>query len=242
MDMEVVGNGLDLDGDAIIEMPQKRRAPKGKPAAPVMRGAPKAGGQIFIPPLNHLVITCTIMGTSSLIVNRFGNKATQMMEDKLTGKAKAPRGQRDPALEAEDAAYLMEDGVYGIPTSAIKAAMRTAAADIPGISGAAVNRMVFIEGNDDELIPILTPEGEPALYTIRRDHVRNAGIGRTADLRWRPEWKRWKANITLKYDADLITPDQALNLLNRAGQCVGICEWRVERRGTHGTFLVAQQG
>jgi hypothetical protein len=70
---------------------------------------------------------------------------------------------------------------------------------------------------------------------MRKDPV-NVKTGK--DLRFRPEFRNWSANLDVRYDADRITIDQIANLLNHGGQTVGVGEWRPEKNGTFGTFQV----
>ena len=85
--------------------------------------------------------------------------------------------------------------------------------------------MFFVPG---ELVAI---EGEPSM---REDMVR-VGMG-TADLRYRPEFKSWSISLPIEYNADAITLEQIVNLVNLAGFGVGIGEWRPERDGQYGMF------
>ena len=72
---------------------------------------------------------------------------------------------------------------------------------------------------------------------MREDMVR-VGMG-TADIRYRPEFPKWRAEMTLRYNADAISLDQIVNIFNLAGFGVGVGEWRPERDGQFGMFHVA---
>jgi hypothetical protein len=39
-------------------------------------------------------------------------------------------------------------------------------------------------------------------------------------------WREWSAVVGIEFDADMITPESIVNLLDRAGRQVGICEGR----------------
>ena len=60
------------------------------------------------------------------------------------------------------------------------------------------------------------------------------------DLRFRPEFRNWKAKLLIRYDADRVTVEQVANLLNHGGQTVGVGEWRPEKNGTFGMFQVVE--
>ena len=70
---------------------------------------------------------------------------------------------------------------------------------------------------------------------LRKDPV-NVKTGK--DLRFRPEFRNWKAKLLVRFDADRVTVDQVANLLNYGGQTVGVGEWRPEKNGTFGMFQV----
>jgi hypothetical protein len=78
--------------------------------------------------------------------------------------------------------------------------------------------------------------GEPAM---REDTVR-VGMG-TADLRYRGEFADWSARLLVRYNANVLSESQILNIINVAGFAVGVGEWRPERDGSYGMFHVATQ-
>lgn len=74
---------------------------------------------------------------------------------------------------------------------------------------------------------------------IAREDMVKIGMG-TADLRYRGEFRNWKASFDLKCDVngqyDLTA---IMNMLNAGGTVCGLGEWRVERDGRFGMFHVA---
>jgi hypothetical protein len=85
-----------------------------------------------------------------------------------------------------------------------------------------------------ELVPLI---GEP---TMRRDMVR-VGMG-TADIRFRGEFKQWKAIVPIRYNAGVLSDEQITHLFNVAGFAIGIGEWRPQKDGQYGLFHVAVAG
>jgi len=73
--------------------------------------------------------------------------------------------------------------------------------------------------------------------TMREDMVR-VGMG-TADIRYRGEFRNWWTTIDIKYNANVLSAEQILNLMQTAGFAVGVGEWRPERDGQYGRFHVA---
>jgi hypothetical protein len=62
----------------------------------------------------------------------------------------------------------------------------------------------------------------------------------TADIRYRGEFKKWMCEITVNFDASMLSAEQVYNLFNRAGFAVGVGERRPEKEGAgYGRFHVA---
>lgn len=64
----------------------------------------------------------------------------------------------------------------------------------------------------------------------------------TADLRYRGEFRNWKATFNIIYNASNTdySIETIINVLNAGGFTCGIGEWRPERDGDFGTFHVQQ--
>jgi hypothetical protein len=74
---------------------------------------------------------------------------------------------------------------------------------------------------------------------MREDMVKIA-MG-TADLRYRGEFSDWHARLLVRYNANVLSESQILNLINVAGFAVGVGEWRPEKDGMNGMFHVADE-
>lgn len=179
-----------------------------------------------------------VRGISSLITHRFSQKARKQIEEAGSSKKRkgAPRPPRDPEGSFKDSLYIMEDGRYGFPVSGIKKAMVRASKSIEGLTMTDARGMFFIEADgfdDDTGQDLFIVNGKP---TIREDLVRvKSGA---VDLRYRGEFRKWTAAITIAYDAGLITKESVCSILERAGQTIGIGEWRPEKDGDHGRFTL----
>lgn len=170
-----------------------------------------------------------LVGDSPLIVHAWSAKAKRAMLDKQMKRAQGPKAAKDPEQDYEDAFYRMEDGKPGFPSIAFKAAAVSAAGRFTnGMKMTHVRGCFHIEG---ELVEII---GEP---NMREDMVR-VGNG-TADIRYRPEFKKWRVRLPVHYNADAISLEQVVNLFNMAGFGVGVGEWRPEKDGLYGMFHVA---
>lgn len=192
----------------------------------------KGGGVITVPAVMRSEITFRILGVTPLIQHKWSEKAKEMIRQKQAGKKTKQRDAREPDAEFLAATHFTQDGEYGIPAMAIKNAIINAAHKDIGIEKTLVRKSIFMECRDENMcIPMKCSKP-----VMREDMVR---IGNNqADLRYRPEFKDWEAEIRIVYDAGLLKPDDILNLVNRAGFGVGLCEWRPEKDGEYGRFKV----
>ena len=180
-------------------------------------------------------VFCVVEGLTPLIMHKWSEKAKREIWQKQQKKAKVGKDPRDPEKEMRDAIYVRHDGRYGFPAVGFKAAMVRAAKGMDGLSMIDVQTRVFVFSHDyDDLVLIV---GEP---TLREDMVR---LQRSvADIRFRPEFKQWRALIRMRVNVDLLSLEQALNMLTLAGNFVGIGEWRPEKGGQFGLFELIYAG
>lgn len=184
---------------------------------------------IELKPINKKMVTIKIIGDSPLIVHAWSAKAKKEMLDKQMKKAKGPKVAKNPEQDYEDAFYRLANGKPGFPTIGIKAAAVSAAGRF-----ADGMKMTEVKGSFHILGELVEIKGEPKM---REDMVR-IGMG-TADIRYRPEFTEWTADLLVQYNPDAISLEQIVNILNLAGFGVGIGEWRVEKDGHYGMFHVA---
>ena len=198
--------------------------------------------RLEVPQQNLKSVNVKITGTSELIVHRFSEKALKMIEDIQAKKTKT-RTKRKPEKEYEDCFYRWGEGNVnawnypetwdgvstGIPSIALKKAMVTAVSQITGVTKVLARQAFHIDG---EVLKI-----ENAEPYMRSDHVR-IGIKQT-DIRYRPSYPvGWTVDVPITYDQDVISLDQIMNLLERAGFGVGLCEHRPEKDGSYGMFTL----
>jgi hypothetical protein len=192
---------------------------------------------VTLKPLRSHRITLRIESLAPMIQHCWSEKAKTMIREKGQGKKTKDRSARDPRQDMEDATYRTLDGRYAIPLLALKNAIIGAAHKDLGIEKTLVRKALFLSstgGNDRHGSPLIVIDCDPP--TMREDCVR-VGMG-SADLRYRPHFEAWSADVVIDYDADLLRPDDIVTLINRAGFGVGICEWRPEKNGEFGRFRV----
>lgn len=197
---------------------------------------PKTKTSIEIKEFDIQEVVIPITGVSPLIVNKFSNKVMQMILDTQMNKAKSKKHDvKDPQADFENAKHYSVEGWEGFPAAGFKAAM---------IRGAKMIGMVmkdaqtgFFVKADDEETQLVRVYGNSRM---RQDMVR-VGMG-SADIRFRPEYPEWSANLTIEFNAGVISADQIYQLVKAAGYGCGIGEMRPEKgKFNYGRFALAQE-
>lgn len=184
-----------------------------------------------VPGINVQRMQVTLIGDSPLISHKWSEKAKKEMLDKQMKKAKTAKEAKDPERDYRESLYTHDDGSYGFPCVAFKAAAVSACRFVDGMKMTEARGAFHVVG---ELTSI---DGEPSM---REDMVR-VGMG-TADIRYRGEFKVWRTTLTVSYNASAISASQIANLFNLAGFGVGVGEWRPEKDGSYGRFHVGEGG
>jgi hypothetical protein len=210
-----------------------------------MAFAKKDEGVAVIKPANIIRTTLKIKGTAPLVQNKFSHKQKQkMMEDMATPKsAKKARTERPPRNYDSDfiqAQHLTKDGKNGIPCTAFRAAMIDACRTV-GLVMTKAKMSVFVIPDDFD-----ADDGTPLVYINAKKPERLESLVRndngSADIHIRPMWREWTASVSVEFDADMITPESVVNLLDRAGRQVGVGEGRPFSKNSvgqgWGTFTV----
>jgi hypothetical protein len=196
---------------------------------------PAQDAQVAISRIGTEALRVPLVGTAPLIVHRFSEKAKRQMLDAMQGR-KSPKEAKDPEAEYEAAFYRTDDGGYGIPVIAFKAATVSAARFYgKSVSMTALRQFVFFnapfsKSAGQKLAPII---GEPHM----REDVTRVGMGGT-DLRYRPEFTEWRTTVEVVYVKSMLTRESVLSLIDAGGMGVGVGEWRPEKKGDFGTFSI----
>jgi hypothetical protein len=175
-------------------------------------------------PVEFKHLRVRIEGLNQLVQHKWDKKNEKAIEDKKTGVApRRIREKCDPEAESEAATYRLSDGRYAIPVVAIKKAMLGAAHKDYGLPKTIVAGSIFIHAEEGVLVRLDTPGPK-----MRRDVVRVGN--QQADLRYRPEFAKWGAELLIEYDSETLNPELIVNLLERAGRKVGLGEGRPEKQ------------
>jgi len=199
-------------------------------------GDESSGTSLKIKPPNIKTIGVQIYGTAPLMTARLSAKTTKDLLDKFTTEespaaGKKKRKARDLNADMEAAIHRSVEGWAGFPASAIRSGMISACRTAGfKMTLAKLSLFVVAEGYDvQDGLPLVQIHGE---YERNIMPVRNAtGV---IDLRTRPMWKKWNANLKLRFDGDQFSMSDVVNLLQRVGEQVGIGEGRADSRNSAG--------
>lgn len=198
--------------------------------------APQAtAAQVSISRIDTETMLVPLVGTAPLIMHKFSEKAKRQMLDAMQGR-KAPKQSKDPEAEYQAAAYRHDDGTYGFPVIAFKAATVGAARFFDkSVTMTMLRQALFFDADlsRTEGQKLVRIDGEP---TMREDVVR-VGQGGT-DLRYRPEFTTWSTTVSVTYVRSMLTRESVLSLIDAGGMGVGVGEWRPEKRGDFGTYQI----
>lgn len=192
--------------------------------------------KLQITPPNFKLAHFEISGQTAYVQHRFSEKTAREIEKKQKAgdQAAATRKKKTPKQFHQlwlDAQYISTEGWNGIPSSAFRNAM-ISACRLTGMTMVLAKQVIFIvaEGNDRKdgtpLTRIYGKVTEPNPMPVR--------IGTTMDLVCRPTWPQWTAKPLIRWDDDFLSLHDVANLLQRAGQQVGIGEGRHASKSSNG--------
>lgn len=183
-----------------------------------------------------------------LVVHNWSEKAIADMLAKQMKQKVGGKEAKDPEENFRSSLYVATDGTYGFPAPAFKSAMVSAARGVDGLKMTELKQRIFIVADCEEVREFEVPlqDAPPFKHRIQTPLVRIDGTpqmrmdmvrlnGTTADVRFRGEFREWRAVLTVRYHAGSISPREIVNLINLAGNTVGIGEGRPEK-GTDMTW------
>ena len=195
---------------------------------------------VMIPEIQQKTLMLKVVGDSPLIVHKWSEKAKKEILEKQMKKATKAKEAKDPWMDYCESMYWLtpmpekptqediEKAKFGFPATAFKAAAIDAGYQQGYLAKKTTARGAFyIVGDMVEI------QGTP---NIREDMVK-IGMG-IADIRYRGEFKNWSAELTIRYNPNVMSAEQIVNLINLGGFSNGVGEWRQSKDGCFGIFHV----
>jgi hypothetical protein len=175
-----------------------------------------------------------IRGITPLLIHRFGEEAEA---GKKTRRIEVK--DRNPRDEARKVAYIATDGTFYFNAFAIPNSMGNAGSSHKATGSRKSLRFVVPSAvrMDTDAVTIMNGSGPAKDFEVdARPVTIPATKGRV--MRYRPRFEQWGAKFMLHIDDELLSPEMAHQLLNEAGQSIGIGDFRPEKRGPFGRFRV----
>lgn len=177
-----------------------------------------------------LAVRCRIV--NPMLMHAWSTKALLQMIGKMTGHD-VERGKKDIEAEFEASACRNVNGQLIVPCRTIKAAIVGGGGDNCGgvVSKAQLGRELRVRGNGALLV---LPKGQEPVRDTRPAATDGGGI----DIRTRmliPEGSSFEFVMEMPPS---LNPAHVMKALVAAGDIMGIGDWRPERGGEYGTFVV----
>lgn len=204
---------------------------------------------IEIRPARLVRVILPIEGTAPLVMNKFSEEARRQMLEEMTKEKANKRNKkehppRDLDREFQQLKHVSTAGWYGMPCGAFRKAM-VDACRLAGVVMVTAKMTIFIipDGIDSDdgapLVRINAPaEPDPVQHYVR------LASGKPS-VAVRPMFSKWDAVVTVEFDADFISLNSVVNLLDRAGRQIGIGAGRPFSTNScgmgWGTFKVLQE-
>jgi hypothetical protein len=173
-------------------------------------------------------IETTIEGISPLLMHKYPMKDTD-------AKSKA-KNQKQTEDDVESYLYLDHNKKLAQPSIHLISSLKKAGAkyQIPG-QGKLTYKNLMGSG-----AVIIDPDMIPHIHQKWEIDRRPVVVQRSRIVRSRPVLNKWKLEFAIEYDDEEIAVETLKELLDFAGRRVGIGDFRPEKGGSFGRFIVAR--
>lgn len=180
-------------------------------------------------PIKREIIKIELKGLTPLLMQKQSERVVQEIENIRIGKT-IEKDRRPEIEKIDEKIHYTKEGNIGFPASGFAKGIRGVAQYFEGLNGTKVGGAIRVLG---DIVPI---------NYKKRETNKSIGpdSGRTRAPHWiiRPEFIDWYCTLEVEFDANIITPEQIVNLTNAAGFHRGIGSWRPEKGGTYGQYEV----
>lgn len=179
-------------------------------------------------------VECIIKGVSPLLINRFH----ETKEVPVTLKKNQKKDYGTPREQAEKTAYFDEDTEkLWVPSSWVKGSLLTVSSDfkLPGSRRSAKS----VTGG--VVIPVQEKLYFNESYLLKDIEVdsRPCVVQRSRIMRSRARLESWSFNLSLMVDESILPLNDVHEMLAEAGRRAGIGDFRPQKGGPFGRFLIS---
>ena len=178
-----------------------------------------------------------IQGTTPFLMHRFGEAAEQGGASRRVKVCETV----DPREEARKVAYIADDGSYYFNAFAIPGALGSVGSNhkmkgsrktlrfiVPSAVRMVSDTVTLLDSRTGKPVANFEVDSRPVTIPATKGRI----------MRHRPRFNTWAAEFDLMVNDTLLDPDKVHELLNEAGVQIGIGDFRPEKRGPFGCFLV----
>ncbi len=194
-----------------------------------MTGKKTTKKEVKIAPINVQSCIIKVKGKSPLLMDRFPDEAKAAILAKQSGVAKSNKKMvRDVEKEQQEAIHVTADGEVGFPSAGFKAGMIEATSFV----GDKMFSKKLIKG-----VKIMNGPIIPIGFTSQ--DILEHSIG--SNTKFTPQFHDWECELHLRYDANNVSAQDLVLLLNYAGFYSGLGIWspRSKCGGDFGMYEVA---
>lgn len=191
---------------------------------------------VQITPARMMTMQLRLIGTTPLVLHRFGSRAmnTILATQEAGSVAKKGRKREPKDFDAvyQDARHISTEGWDGIHAGGFRRAF-VDACRLVGFHMTRAKLGIFIvadgvEADGTPLVRITKGEPRKVIHSARNA----SGV---IDLRARPLWDAgWECVLTVRYDADMFAATDVVNLCSRVGSQCGVGEGRPNSKSSTG--------
>lgn len=172
-------------------------------------------------------VNVTIEGTTPILFNRFRDTAIEGKSKKRTGAL--------AESDIEDKLYKDEKGKVQLPSVYLKNCLVEAGKNFK-IQGGGKKTYSKIVAATVEIQPFMIEMDNGEMETFRISAVNPMTKGRM--MTERPKFTKWSATFEIVLN-DPAVPVSVINeILEHAGKYVGVGDWRPEKKGMFGKFMI----
>jgi hypothetical protein len=177
---------------------------------------------IEIQPIRIRKFLMTIKSISNLICNR-------RSPDRIKPNA-GHEFNEDEEFRSSLYPKVGENGNYGFPAAGLKkCGVQAAGTFLKSIKKNVAQGSFFIPVEFVEIVSKQEPQHRRDVVTVQKNAV----------VRNRAEFNDWEITFPIEFSiVGKMTPEQLVNLFNVAGNCIGIGDWRPQKGGIFGRFIV----
>lgn len=186
--------------------------------------------QVTVSPIEIATMQLKIVGETPMLQEKMADRIREQMLNLVTGKGKEKNKNRDLTKEVEEKIHRNLKGEVCFPTSGFRKAMVEVAPYLDGMDKKRARAIQVI----GELVPIQYKK-----QVTNKAIGKDSGINRAPREIWRPEFQDWSCVLTIRYNAQQITPQQIVELAKLAGFHIGVGSWTPQHNGQYGMFSVA---